>query len=131
MEKGNLDQLCDQAEAALEKAEQELYRPSRDVVNYSVCVSARSALYLYLKYLANLYKQQFDGLEINESTTLEELIAYCRQYNDQLKEVDFSEINCKKCNVLSEDKVYFCNDVNTVKHCTDLTKTVKKVVLEA
>ncbi|MGF1671071.1 MAG: hypothetical protein ACFCU6_11540 [Balneolaceae bacterium] len=130
MDDKNLDQYYEQADAELEKALKELLRPSRDVVNYSACVSARKALYHYLSCLSILYKREHKGAELGDSPTLEELITYCRKYDDQLKEVDFSDIHCKNCNVLNDEKVYFCDDVNIVKHCTELAGEVKAVVLE-
>ena len=130
MDDSNLDQIYEQADAELEKAQNELQRPSRDVVNYSGCVSARRALYYYLSCLSILYKREHNGAELGESPTLEELITYSKKYDDQLKEVNFSDVYCKNCNVLNDEKVYFCNDVNTVNHCTNLARKVKEIVLE-
>ncbi|TVR15264.1 MAG: hypothetical protein EA391_11060 [Balneolaceae bacterium] len=127
----NLDQLYEQADTELEKALKELNRPSRDVVNYSACVSARRALYHYLSCLTGLYSRVHDVAELSDSPTLEELITYCRKYNEQLKQVDFSNVHCKNCDVLSNEKVYFCNEANVVKHCTEVAREVKNIFLES
>lgn len=130
MDDNNIDQLYEQADIEMGKALKELNRPSRDIVNYSACVSARRALHHFLSCLAILYRREYNGNKLGESPTLEELITYCRKYNDHLKEVDFSNVHCKNCDVLNDEKVYFCNDANIVKHCTGLAREVKTIVLE-
>jgi hypothetical protein len=54
-----LQEILNQAEMDFDRSQQELYRPSTDVVLYSACFFARRALHHYLYYC---YKK-FDGPE--------------------------------------------------------------------
>lgn len=131
MEKANLNQLFQQADEELGEARKELYQPVEDVVNYSVCVFARRALYRFLKALYMLYAKE-NGDPIKDHQTLEHLLKYCGKYNDQIKSVDFSEVHCKCKELTSEDdnEIFYCNDVRKVKYCTELAEKVKELVLE-
>lgn len=129
MENEKLNQLLNRADTVLNSAREELNHPADDVVNYSVCVFARSALYHYLELLQMIYAQKNKD-EVKESPTLEELINYCSNFNDKLKGIDFSEVYCKDCNVLDDEKIYYCNNVNKVTYCTDVAEKVRELVVE-
>lgn len=117
------------AEKDLKRAKGELYQPMEDVVNYCVCVSARSALYRYLKTLY-LYLTKDDQIEIQEDLPLEELIQLCSNKLESVKELNFDNINCKHLDVRESEEIYYCNDVGIVSHCTELAEKVRELLFE-
>ena len=127
----NFIRLFQKAEKDLKEARGELYHPPEDVVTYSVCVSSRRALYNFLSCLTILYAEENDDA-VNEHQTIEEMIVYCSQYNDQLKNIDFSYLYCKCQEDIHENQneVYYCNDVHKVNYCKKLAENVQKLVVE-
>lgn len=123
--------LFENAESALKNARKQLYQPAEDVVNYSVCVSARTALQQYLNCLHLIYVRDHHDDRL-ESPTMKQLIDYCSRYNDELKSMDFSSVNCKCRDVVNvdDDDIFYCNDVFVVKHCTELAEDVRELVME-
>jgi len=123
--------LFEDAETSLKAAKGQLYQPAEDVVTYSVCVFARNALYHFMSCLYLIYSQDKEE-KLDDAPTLEQMIDYCSRYNDKLKSMDFSSVNCK-CRDLSsvdDDEIFYCNDVFQVKQCTDLAESVRDMVME-
>lgn len=131
MKNEQLKQLFRQAETELNIAQRELYQPSHDVVTYSVCVNARSALYRFLQCLYLLYNNVDEKID-DESYTLLELVEACRKYDKRLEKIDFSRMNCINRDVRQEheDAFYFCDDTCMVQECTDYAVTVRELVME-
>lgn len=117
------------AEKDLKRAKGELYQPIEDVVNYCVCVSARSALYRYLNTLF-LYLTKNEQIENQEDLTLEELIQLCSNKLESIKKLNFDNINCKHLDVRNTEEIYYCNDVDIVSHCTGLAEKVRELLFE-
>lgn len=123
--------LFEDAETSLKNAREQLYQPAEDVVTYSVCVFARNALYHFLSCLYMIHSSEHED-SLNESPTMEQLIEYCSKYDERLKSLDFSSINCKCRNVVdvSDDEIFYCNDVFQVRECTELAESVRELVME-
>ena len=124
-------ELYQKAEDDLNRAQGELYRPSEDVVSYSACLFSRKALTLYLQALSQLYAVKNDK-EVGELHTIEDWIRFSQEFNDELKDVDFSSLNCK-CNEILEDEseqIVFCTSVDKVHHCTKLAEKVRDILLK-
>lgn len=117
------------AEKDLKRAKGELYQPIEDVVNYCVCVSARSALYRYLNTLF-LYLTKNEQIENQEDLTLEELIQLCSNKLESIKKLNFDNINCKHLDVRNTEEIYYCNDVDIVSSCTNLAEKVRELLFE-
>lgn len=130
MNKENLNQLFRQADTELNIARNELYKPSRDVVTYSVCISARSALYRFMQCLYQLYAEE-NNKPVEESLSLFELLEFSRQYDENLNTLDFSRMNCINRDVRQEkeEHVYFCDDTCMVQECTDAAVAVRELVI--
>lgn len=126
-----IKEMFKQADSELYRARNELYKPAEDVVKYSVCVFARSALYRFMNCLYIIYSKENND-QIKGSQTLEQMIGYCSVYNSQLKQIDFSNVHCKTRTDLAEDvdEIYFCNNVNHVKYCADIAEEVRELVIE-
>lgn len=118
----------EQAEKDLKRAKGELYQPMEDVVNYCVCISARSALYRYLKTLHLLLSTE-EQIDQQNDLSLEDLIQKCNAKCEDLNRLNFSDINCKHLDVRDDSEIYYCNDVDVVKHCTNLAEEVREILL--
>jgi hypothetical protein len=122
-------ELYQKADDELQRAQNELYRPAEDVVSYSACLFSRKALTNYIQALSILYAER-EGVSIGEMNTIEEWIDFSRKYSDELKEVDFSSLNCK-CNEILEDEseqIVFCTSVDKVHHCSELAEKVREIL---
>lgn len=123
-----------QAEADLHHAREELYKPSDDVVKYTVCTSARTSLYRYLSCLYALHHEGEDLKPLDKGTKpLQELLDEVTEYYEELGTIDFSPVRCKCKNVkdiLNGDEIYFCNNLQQVRTCTDLASIARKLVID-
>ncbi len=129
MKDSNFKELFQQAGSELNNASTELSKPRNDVVEYSVCVSSRRALYFLVKILYEFYSQKNDD-PVKEHPTLDEMVQYCVDYNEKIRFMNFREIYCRKRDVLDDDALFYCDEVEKVKACTELAEKVKKVVEE-
>ena len=123
--------LYQKAEDELKRAQGELYRPAEDVVSYSACLFSRKALTNYLQALSLLYAEK-NNAGIDEMTTIEDWISFSSQFSDELKDVDFSSLNCK-CNEILEDEseqIVFCTSVDKVHHCSELAEKVRDILVK-
>lgn len=126
----NPSELYRKAEEELKRAQQELYRPAEDVVSYSACLFSRKALTNYLQAISLLYAEK-NHLKVGEMSTIEDWISFSRQYSKDLRELDFSSLNCK-CNEILEDEseqIVFCTSVDKVHHCSDLAEKVRDILV--
>ncbi|MFU8859589.1 MAG: hypothetical protein ACNA8K_04120 [Cyclonatronaceae bacterium] len=131
MKNEQLKQLFRQADTELSNAQRDLYQPSHDVITYSVCVNARSALYRFMQCLYLLCNDTGQKID-DESYTLLELIDACRNCEEKLDTIDFSSMNCINRDVRQEqgDDFYFCDDTCMVQECTDYAAMVRELVLK-
>ncbi len=131
MSKSKAKQLFEQATEELNHAKQELYKPSTDVVSFSACASTRRSLYHYLEGLANIYAEKHQD-SFQEDGTIETLIEFCSKYNDDIKNLDFSSIDCK-CNDLmnkDDEEIVLCTNLEKVNYCTKLAEEVRQIALD-
>ncbi len=129
MNNENLKQLFKEADEDLERARKELYKPSGDVVNYAVCVSARSALHRFMTCLYVIHARENER-DIEPLNTVDEMLAEIGKYSDKLNEIDFSELHCSCTDVINRTDLFYCNEVKKVLYCTDLADRVRDLVLE-
>lgn len=122
------EQLFKQAEEDLQRASEELYRPSDDVVTYSACQFSRIALYRFLNALA-LYQSRNKNVILEPDLTLEQLITFCGQHNKEIASIDFSSLHCK-CNPVINDEVVYCTSVQKVDYCANLASKVKEITIK-
>ena len=125
-----LKEILDHAEMDYQRSQDELYRPSTDVVLYSACFYARRALHHYLYY----YYKKFNGPDAHKpphELTVYEMARHCSKFNKDIKKIDFEAMNCSRSDVLEEEEVFFCNDVDKVTSCKSLAEEMRKVVFSA
>ncbi len=122
-----LQEILNQAEVDYDRSQKELYRPSTDVVLYSACFFARRALHHYLFY----YYKKFDGPGSDKSPhemTIQEMAEFCAKHDKRIGEIDFENMHCSRSDVLEEEEVFFCNDVDKVNSCGGLAEQMRDIV---
>jgi hypothetical protein len=133
MKKGRLFELYKQADYDLNKAHDELYKPEEDVVNYSACIFSRSAMYHFLSCLYVLNNDEQDDTIKKGTKTLDDLIAFAKTQEDELKDLDFSSMRCKGEGIKEIKKgheIYFCNNTSQIQSCTKITEKIKDLVIQ-
>ncbi len=132
MKKEIIKRMYRKADIDLARARDELYRPEEDVVFYSSCVSARSALYHYLGCLSMLSQKKADTDSIENGTKpMDQLIKEAGKKYPEIAKLDFSVVQCKNKNVeslLDNDETHFCNNADMVNGCTNLAYQLKEIV---
>jgi len=130
MDEKKMKQLFSLAEKDFEKSRNEIYKPAEDMVRYTACVSARRALYHYLHCLYLFYKSK-NRETYEEPETLEELIDYCSNNDDSIRDLDFNLLYCKCMGMISdeEEEPFFCNDVFKLKYCYELAEGARESLL--
>lgn len=123
----DLQEILNQAEVDFDRSQQEMYRPSTDVVLYSACFFARRALHHYLFY----YYKKFDGPEAGKSPhelTIQEMAEFCAKHDKRIGSIDFDSMHCSRSDVLEDEEVFFCNDVDKVSSCKSLAEQMREIV---
>lgn len=129
MDKLMIKTLIEQADSELVRARNENYKPAEDVVSYCSCVSARSALYRYLKAY-HLHGGALIENREQDTLTMDQLLEESKRKFPELDKLDFSNINCSDRNVLATEDLFFCNDVEVVDHCTKLAEQVRELLIK-
>lgn len=133
MDEERIVKLYTKADNLLSNATDELFKPQEDVVNYSACISARSALYHFLGclYLYHTDEEIDNSLEKGK-LSIDELLDFAEQFDSEIGEINFDLMRCSCENVediLNNEEIYFCNNTEIVQGCTNLAKKVKKLVV--
>lgn len=134
MKKDIIKRMYRKADADLARARDELYKPEEDVVYYSSCVSARSAMYHFLGCLSMLSRKKVDIESIENGTKpMDQLIKEAGKKYPEVAKMDFNAVECK-CkdieNILSDEETHFCNETDIVTHCTNLADQLKEIVVK-
>lgn len=127
MSKSNVQELFASYDEQYQRAMKELLRPSHAVVAYAVCASVREALYGYLTCLYMLHVKEHNGIW-EQANSVDDLLVLCRKHDEELNKIDFSPLYCQQKNMHDEDRVVFCQDLDTIKECARLTEKVRTLV---
>ncbi|HKJ44275.1 MAG TPA: hypothetical protein VJ991_00485 [Balneolales bacterium] len=134
MKREVINRIYRKADADLARARKELYRPEEDVVLYTSCVSARSAMYRYLVCLSMLSRKKGDIDSIEKGKKpMNQLIKEAGKKYPEVAKMDFSAVHCKRKdikNVLDNEETHFCNNTEMVNRCTNLANQLKEIVTE-
>lgn len=134
MEKEIISRMYRIADTELAKARNELNRSEENVVLYSSCISARSAMYHYLGCLSMLDRENVDIDSINNGTKpMDQLIKEAGKRYPEVANMDFSAVQCRRSDIaslLSNDEVDFCNNTDNVNNCTNLAYRLKEIVMK-
>ncbi|SNR37357.1 HEPN domain-containing protein [Lutibacter flavus] len=94
----------------LQLAKNELFKPSEDIVTYSVCKNAQFATENFLKGFLSK-----NGIEIGINETIETLYNKCVAIDENFKNIDLNPIGCKSHAIDSR----YCSEINSVSACFD------------
>ena len=104
----NAKRHFEKADDQLRKANEELYKPQEDVVNFLVCKNTLFAIENYLKgYLSNR------GFETNNEESLDLLLERCKLLDKKFNRINLSIIDCSS----DHQNHTFCEDPNKVNAC--------------
>ena len=131
MNESKPEQLVRLADEDLQKALSELYRPSEDVVPFAACQFSRMALYRFLNALA-INQSKDKNVILEPNLTLEQLITFCSQNNEEIKNIDFSSLHCTCVPVFgdSDEEMVYCTSVQKVRYCAELAEKVKGIAMK-
>jgi HEPN domain-containing protein len=99
----------------LQLAKKELFKPSEDIVTYSVCKNAQSAIENFLKGF--LLKNK---VEIVVEDTIGALYDKCLVVDENFKDIDMNVIACKDHAIDSR----YCSEINSVSACFDTADNI-------
>ena len=121
--KDKLIHSLSEASELIRRAENELQRPSEDVVAISVCNYANESIRKHLQAYLLLNKQKVDFMQ-----SIEETLKQCIELNKKFKKIDLVEINCKSTPVCNNDE--YCLSNEKVRRCLDIAQDTKSMVRE-
>ncbi|GGK45528.1 MULTISPECIES: HEPN domain-containing protein [Flavobacteriaceae] len=99
----------------LQLAKNELFKPSEDIVTYSICKNAQFAIENYLKgFLIN------NEVEIVKNETIATLYNKCIAIDKNFKNIDINTIGCKDHAIDSR----YCSEINSVSACFDTADNI-------
>jgi HEPN domain-containing protein len=113
--KRKANKLFIEAMEKLNEANEELFRPTEDVVSYLVCKNSQSAIENYLS--GYLYSNGVDAKKFN---TIESLYQQCKLINNKFEKVDLSDFQCK----IYDTDTRYCNEVSKVSNCFDIADSL-------
>ena len=99
----------------LQIAKKELFKPSEDIVTYSICKNAQFAIENFLKGF--LIKNE---VEIAPKETISTLYNKCITIDKNFKSIDISAIGCKDHVIDSR----YCSEINSVSACFDTADSI-------
>jgi HEPN domain-containing protein len=99
----------------LQLAKNELFKPSEDIVTYSICKNAQFAIENYLKGF--LIKNE---VEIETNETIASLYNKCIAIDKNFKSIDINTIGCKDHAIDSR----YCSEINSVSACFDTADNI-------
>ena len=92
-----------------------MFKPSEDIVTYSICKNAQFAIENYLKGF--LIKNE---VEIALSDTIATLYNKCIAIDKNFKNIDINTIGCKDHAIDSR----YCSEINSVSACFDTADNI-------
>ena len=111
--------IWEQADQLYHNAQQELFKPEEDVVNYAVCYGAFKAAYKYLYgYLLS------NGVTLTDKPSLESLMEQCRKIEPR-----FRDLNLEKFYHATEEEDVWMS-VGTAQEFMDMASQTKKMVAQ-
>lgn len=99
----------------LQLAKNELFKPSEDIVTYSICKNAQFAIENYLRGF--LIKNE---VELTSKETISTLYEKCVAIDENFKNIDINAIGCKDHAIDSR----YCSEINSVSACFDTADTI-------
>lgn len=99
----------------LQLAKNELFKPSEDIVTYSICKSSQFAIENYLRGF--LIK---NGVKLSREETIATLYNKCLAIDEDFKNIDINAFGCKDHAIDSR----YCSEINSVSACFDTADSI-------
>lgn len=117
----NAIKLLQRGTAQLEFANEEVNRPSEDVVSLCICSQAKSSIADLLSSFLLM-----KGIDFTHADTLEQLRKKCSDVDDDFSVLDFTGMDCHPTKIPNES--HYCFGIERVKECLRIANEVKKLV---
>jgi len=113
--------LLQRASNQLEIANEEINRPSEDVVCYSICFRAKCSLTdLLISYLI------INDIDSSAANNLEDLQKMCSAIDKNFADLEFASMDCHPTKIKNEE--HYCLGIERVKECLRIANRVKELV---
>ncbi len=99
----------------LQLAKKELFKPSEDIVTYSICKNSQFAIENFLKGFLTK-----NGAIIEKNETISTLYNKCLAIDENFKNIEMNAIGCKNHAIDSR----YCSEINSVSACFDTADNV-------
>jgi len=99
----------------LQLAKKELFKPSEDIVTYSICKNSQFAIENYLKGFLTK-----NNAKIEQEETISTLYNKCIAIDKNFKNIEMNAIGCKNHAIDSR----YCSEINSVSACFDTADNV-------
>lgn len=123
METTEIKDLFKQANKKLKIAEDEINRPTEDVVTFSGCLLARQSINAMLQ-LFLLSK----SVNYNYGKSLSELLNKCIEVDNQFASIELNKVICNELNQ-AECESNYCLSINYVTDCIAVANQLKSLVM--
>lgn len=101
----------------------ELCRPSEDLVQLAVCLSAKDVFSKYMQaYLLHNNSETTEGLSISQ------LMKQCRALDADFKNISLSSVVCRS--EAGKEKGIYCLSTGRIKKCIEAAQKVRDAVIE-
>lgn len=108
-----------EAEALLNRADQELCRPGKDVVSLCACQCIRQSAEAYMRsYLCQ------SGDPENPARSLADLQAACMKLDPRFRQIDLTCFDCRH----DEQSSAYCLEINKVSKCHEQAARIRELM---
>jgi len=105
------NELFEDAVEKLNEANEELFKPKKDITSYMVCKNAQYAIENFLKgFLLQ------NGIDSEGYKTIDSLYEQCKKINNDFEKIDLTDFECKSHNLDSR----YCDEVSKVSNCFEV-----------
>ncbi len=105
------NELFDDAIEKLNEANEELFKPKKDITSYMVCKNAQYAIENFLKgFLLQ------NSIDPEDYKTIDSLYEQCKKINNDFAKIDLTDFECKSHNLDSR----YCDEVSKVSNCFEV-----------
>lgn len=104
-----------EATKKLKSAKEELFKPSEDLVSYSICKNSQFAVENYLKGFLSK-----NNVDFSIEDTIDTLYTKCVEVDKSFKKIDITTINCRNHAIDSR----YCAEIDKVSACFDTADSI-------
>jgi len=113
--KSRSDAFLKEAIKKLQIAKEEMFKPTEDIVSYSVCKNSQFAIENFLKGFLTK-----NNVKLQPNETIATLYSKCIAIDNNFKAIEMSAISCKNHTIDSR----YCSEINIVSACYDTADNI-------